>query len=310
MSERRQLMATDLLSPVVSFPNARAATRLAQLVGLDDHIETLTRDFRLIFDPQLVETWSQRLYGARLPIIHTVQETVPLVVFQGDVGTGKTALAETIGQRIAEDGGFGVHLVKLSTQVRGTGYVGEMGTLLGDSFKEVERIWERKSEPILLIIDEADSLLTTRDADWQHHEDKSGVNTILQHLDSYRESQAQVAVIAITNRGSVIDPAVRRRATAILLFERPNIDQCRTLLQRLFGPAFSDKEFALLMEAVNEKLCAPSHTPYTFSDLTLRFAVPAVREAVWNERKLNAKHLAASLRQLVPTGAMSDGASR
>lgn len=307
MSDRRQLTTEDVLSRPLSFPNEQSGRRLANLVGLDDHIEALTRDLRLIFDPQLIEEWSRDCYGEVLPVVDWVKDTVPLIVFQGDVGTGKTALAETIGQRIAEDGGFGVHFIKMNTQVRGTGYVGEMGTLIADAFKEIERVWTKKGEPVLFLIDEADSLLTSRDSEGHHHEDKSGVNTIIQHLDHFRSAEAQVAVIAITNRGKVLDPAVRRRATTVLLFPRPDRDQCGTLLRRLFGSALSDEDVGILVEITDEVRDTDAQAPFTYSDLTLRFAIPAVREAVWQGGKLDVASLARSLSEIAPTPTMADG---
>lgn len=293
----------DVLSATFSFPNEEAKRRLSQLVGLESHIESLSRQLRLIFDPGLVEAWSEKHYGIVLPAVGLLQDAVPLIVFEGDVGTGKTALADAIGHRVAVEGKYGVHLVKMSTQVRGTGYVGQMGTLLAESFKHVASIWEKQAEPVIFVIDEADSLLTTRASEQQHHEDKSGVNTILQHLDELRRSPKQIAVIAITNRAHVIDPAVRRRATAVFLFRRPDQKQCKKLLERLFDGALIDQDIEELVEASRrEKIGGGLRLSY--SDLTLRFAIPALREAVTSDRELDAKALVRTLRALKPTPEM------
>ena len=304
--ESNRVTADDVLSKTISFPNDEAETRLAQLVGLDSHIELLSRELRLLFDPCIVKSWSKTHYGTLLPAVRLVYDTVPLIVFEGDVGTGKTALAETIGQRVAVKGRHGVHLVKMSTQVRGTGYVGEMGTLLAESFARVRDIWNKHNEPVIFMLDEADSLLTTRESQQHHHEDKSGVNTIIQDLDDLRNDQAQIAVIAITNRAGVIDPAIRRRATAVLSFDRPNESQRRELMRRLFCPAFNDMEIDMLVVASRRDASVAEHTlPLTYSDLTLRFAVPALRDAAWQNRPLDAHSLAEILKTLCPTPAMS-----
>src|SRR5207249_6254602 len=62
---------------------------------------------------------------------------VPLILFEGDVGTGKTALAETIGDALARKAGgkSHVHLLKINTQIRGTGLVGEMTDLIAQAFE-------------------------------------------------------------------------------------------------------------------------------------------------------------------------------
>ena len=298
--DSNRVTAADVLSTPVTFPNKDAEARLSQLVGLESHVETLTRDLRLIFDPQLVEEWSRKYYNVRLHAVDLLNDAVPLIVFEGDVGTGKTALAESIGQQVAQNGGYGVHLVKMSTQVRGTGYVGEMGTLLAESFKRVESICAQKGEPVIFVIDEADSLLTTRTSVQQHHEDKSGVNTILQHLDRFRTSGAQIGVIAITNRLGVLDPAVRRRATSVFAFGRPDESQCEMLLERLFDAALSSHDIAELVSAIKTR-CQDCRLRFTYSDLTLRFAVPAIRDAAWRNHELDVAKLRRMIETLTPT---------
>ena len=303
MSDRARLTAKDVLSFPVKFPNESAALRLSRLVGLEDHIHALERDIRLIFDPMLARNWSKEQYGDIIAVVEIIEETVPLIIFEGDIGTGKTALAETIGQQVASKGGYGVHLVKMSTRVRGTGYVGEMGTLLAESFRHMEELCKRKGEPVLFMIDEADSVLTSRALEQHHHEDKSGVNTILQHLDNLKTRGSQIAVLAITNRVGVLDPAVLRRATAVLKFQRPNRNQRKVLLKSLFGNALSDADIRQLVDA--SEPASNEEVSLSYSDLTLRFAVPAVRSAVWLNEGLNVEALVATLRTLVPTRSVS-----
>jgi SpoVK/Ycf46/Vps4 family AAA+-type ATPase len=304
VSENARLSAKDVLSSPTGFPNDVAGQRLERLVGLDAHVSALVRDLPLIFDPELAEDWSTKHYGKAIPGLALLRDAVPLIIFEGDVGTGKTELAETIGHRIAKDGGYGVHLVKMSTRVRGTGYVGEMGTLLADSFKHVVNLWKKLGEPILFVIDEADSLLTSRESAQHHHEDKSGVNTILQHLDGLRADKAQVAVIAITNRIGVLDPAVLRRATSVLTFRRPTPEQRADLFSRLFdGTGLGEPGLQRLVEASAERPIEGATEPiaFSYSDLTLRFAVPALRAAIHAGEPLSVDTLIATLQNLEPT---------
>jgi len=308
MSEPARLSAKDVLSSPTRLPNDGAGERLSRLVGLDDHISSLVRDLALIYDPGLAEHWSTKHYGKAIPGLALLRDAVPLIIFEGDVGTGKTELAETIGHRVATDGSYGVHLVKMSTRVRGTGYVGEMGTLLADSFKHVTSLWKKLGEPILFVIDEADSLLTSRESAQHHHEDKSGVNTILQHLDGLRAENAQVAVVAITNRIGVLDPAVLRRATSVLTFRRPTAEQRADLFSRLFdGTGLGESDLRRLVEASAERPIDGATVPvaFSYSDLTLRFAVPALREAIHTGEPLAVEALIATLQDLEPTRPLS-----
>ncbi|MBC7300332.1 MAG: hypothetical protein H5T78_05210 [Nocardia sp.] len=55
-----------------------------------------------------------------------LRDRAPLILFAGDVGSGKSALAESFGCDLAE---------VLTT--RGTGHVGEMTALVGDAFAKV-----------------------------------------------------------------------------------------------------------------------------------------------------------------------------
>ena len=305
-----RLQVKDVIRTVGSFPDERAQQRLDRLVGLEDKIDALAADLDLLFHPVKAGHWSQDHYGKPIPLLGFLDDCVPLVIFEGDVGTGKTALAETIGQRVAEAYGYPLHLLRMSTRVRGTGYVGEMGTLLAESFRFVLSEWEKLSAPIVFIIDEADSLLTTRSTVEQHHEDKSGVNTILQHLDLLRDERAQVVVVAITNRFGVLDPAVRRRAAAVHTFERPGDPQRRELFVRLFAHTKLGRvEIERLVQASSEKPCEDGGdpVPFTYSDLTLRFAIPALRDAIRRDEPLGIESLETRLLELKPSPPMEAG---
>ena len=304
--DKRRPEAREILTAPVTFPNDRAADRLADLVGLERHIEELTGHLRIIFDPPLADQWAQRHYRQVPRILNLLRDAVPLILFEGDVGTGKTALAEAIGQAVAIEGKYGVHLVKMSTRVRGTGYVGEMGSLLAGSFEHVQQIARQNGEPVILVMDEADSLLTSRVASEHHHEDKSGVNTILQHLDKIRSSGSQIAVIAITNRIGVIDPAVLRRASSSFTFARPDEAQRRELLRSLFRPALSISEIEDLVAVSGPRPVRQGADvlPLTFADIVLKFAIPKVREAVWRDDPLDPEQLVAILEVLGPSPQM------
>ena len=58
----------------------------------------------------------------------------PLVVLAGDVGSGKTELAETIGDAVARQEKIDITLFPLSLSTRGQGRVGEMTQLLSAAF--------------------------------------------------------------------------------------------------------------------------------------------------------------------------------
>ncbi|MBT8342715.1 MAG: AAA family ATPase, partial [Desulfatitalea sp.] len=224
----------ELLTPPEVFPTEKARRRFLRLVGIKKIADNLIEDIHMFFHSNCIEGWCQKHYNESLPIIELMEDMVPLFLFEGDVGTGKTALAETIGDALGRAKDYRVTMIKMSTQVRGTGYVGQMGSMLSAAFKHTVSVWQRFGNPVILIIDEADSLLTSRATQEQHHEDKSGVNTILQHLDAIKNDSSKVAVIAITNRVGVIDPALMRRAASIIHFSRPESRQRKQIIGHLF----------------------------------------------------------------------------
>ena len=57
-----------------------------------------------------------------------LRDRAPLLVFAGDVGSGKSALAETFGCDLADHLDVPVTLYRLKLTARGTGLVGEMTT--------------------------------------------------------------------------------------------------------------------------------------------------------------------------------------
>ena len=58
----------------------------------------------------------------------------PLVILAGDVGSGKTELAETIADAVARQEDIEIDLLPLSLAARGAGKVGEMTQLISAAF--------------------------------------------------------------------------------------------------------------------------------------------------------------------------------
>ena len=103
---------------------------------------------------------------------------VGLVVLAGDVGSGKTELAETIGDAVARQERIEITLLPLSLSTRGEGRVGEMTQLLSAAFEfTLDEAARRKSTSgrargaVILLVDEADALAQSREASQMHHED-------------------------------------------------------------------------------------------------------------------------------------------
>ena len=105
------------------------------------------------------------------------------MVLAGDVGSGKSELAETIGDAVARQENIDITLFPLSLTTRGQGRVGEMTQLLSAAFdytideaRKLQSNGGHARGAVILLIDEADALTQSREATQMHHEDRAGVN--------------------------------------------------------------------------------------------------------------------------------------
>ncbi len=266
-----------LFGRVEEFPNTDAAARLAALVGLDELIDRLVTDAIALLDPGRVEDWSRRTHGDVIPAVRALAERTPLFVFAGDVGVGKTELAEVLGQAIAVRAQADAALYPLSLTARGRGAVGEMTTLLTRAFDRLRTDFGagrgrngRAESMAILLVDEADALAQSRELAQMHHEDRAGVNALIRGIDDIRAAHLPVLTILCTNRLHALDPAVRRRAAAVHEFLRPTDDQRRQLLRSLLsGTALNEQDIESIVRATGPTNgCAYG---FTFSDLRQRF---------------------------------------
>lgn len=271
----------ELFERRISYPDVDARERLARLVGLDDHKTRLTKILSLLVNPAGLEAWAKKHHPGAEELLNTVLRRPPLVVLAGDVGAGKSELAETIGDAVARQEKIDVTLFPLSLSTRGQGRVGEMTKLLSSAFEyivaeagKLKSSTGRSRGAVILLVDEADALAQSREAAQMHHEDRAGVNAFIRGVDRLSNSHLPAAVIMCTNRLGALDPAVRRRAADVLRFERPNeIQRHSVLVTPLKQLGFSESKIAALVAATGSQ--DGRKYGFTFSDLTQRL-LPAI----------------------------------
>ena len=267
----------------MSFPFPDARDRLARLVGIDEQKQTLTKLLALLVNARGLKRWKDEHHPEAALMLDSILNRPRLVILAGDVGSGKTELAETIGDAVARQEGIDVALLPLSLSARGQGKVGEMTQLISAAFdytlKEASAMMAHDGPhgAVILFVDEADALAQSREGAEMHHENVSGVNALIRGLDRLANARLPAAVIMCTNRFEALDPAVRRRAADVLLFGRPNDEARATLLApRLSQLGFGQSDIAAMVAATGPREGAAG---FTFSDLTQRLIPGIVLDA-------------------------------
>jgi len=247
-------------------PNKEIARRYQQLQGLELHQSQLLRNLHLFFDPAILNRWQKEHHPNGISFLNNGSRFSPLILLSGDVGCGKTELAQTVGTPLTEVlGGKTVVTFETPSDIRGKGHVGELSSRITAAFSYAKGNL-RQGQVGILIIDEADDLATSRDQNAAHHEDRAGVDVLIKEIDRIEREEIPLAIMMITNRFKALDPAIVRRASIQLEFVRPNSETIKKLLEAAFeGLGFSDKEINKVC-----KVCAEKSVPFTYSDLTKR----------------------------------------
>ena len=300
-------MTAELFGHVQEFPDSESGERFDALVGLDEVKARLVNEALVLLKPEVVDAWAERHHNGPISAVQAIRGRLPLIILAGDVGTGKTEIAETVGHPISQALKVDVTLFPLSLNARGSGLVGQMTALITQALTEVRSMAEKArtstgslNRALILLIDEADSIAQSRELAQMHHEDRAGVNSLIQGIDGFRKDHLPVLTVLCTNRADSIDPAVTRRAAHIFTFERPDEGQCRHVLTEAFAdagipPCIVDELVHLLGPASERQYGV------TYSDLRQRFIPDAVLDAFGACTPIEGKRLIEIAEKFVPT---------
>lgn len=296
----------DLFERRVEFPDITAQERLGRLVGVDQQKNRLAKILGILVNPSGLEEWGKKFHPDAGELIHRVLYRPPLVVLAGDVGTGKTEIAETIGDTVARLEKIDITLFPLSLSTRGQGRVGEMTQLVSAAFDHTIAEANKLKSPqgkarggIILLIDEADALAQSREASQMHHEDRAGVNALIRGVDRINNNRLPAVVVMCTNRLGALDPAVKRRAAEILIFERPNEEQRRHVLKKALKTVGLSAEQIEIVVTETGPVNGRNYG-FTYSDLTQRLLPSIVLDAYPNNN-INPHRVLQIAEGIVPT---------
>jgi SpoVK/Ycf46/Vps4 family AAA+-type ATPase len=129
-----------------------------------------------------------------------------------------------------------------------------------------------------------------------HHEDRARVNVLIKQINQLATSTVPIALIMITNRADVLDPAVLRRAALRLTFERPDDAARFAVFQRILqGTGATEAQIHELTKLTEHNI------PYTYSDLIDRIGRLALRRAWKNNQPFGVAALKAAIAETEPS---------
>ena len=294
---------TRIFDSEAALPDDALTAKEKTLLGFEPRYIHVSDRLRLLLHLDDLGKWNKKHHGGKLLLCDLIAEQYPLIIFHGDVGTGKTATAECMANRMVKESKTDDSMLfKLSNRVRGSGKVGEMGTLIVDAFQKITQT-VGKARRAILVIDEGDSLATSRSHDHSHHEDKVAVNTLIQCVDDVRRFGGRVVVFLCTNRLSVLDAAVQRRAAVVEEFKRPTADERRELFAMdLDALSLSKAAISHLVDATGAQDGMPT---WTYSDIRLRL-YPAALAIAFPDRPLVLDDLRTALGSMRPSPVIED----
>lgn len=293
------------ISEVIRYPNKHMEGIYEALVGLDAIKVDMVRKLNLLLRPAYLHKWLEQAYPQRQPqaLAQIISDRYPLFLLEGEVGSGKTALARSIGSRVAQRITSEIVLFVVNAQVRGGGHVGELTQNLSRAFDEAEQRQEREQMPVIMLIDEADSLAQARGSVQTHHEDDAGVNTLIQRIDRLRGKP--LAVIFATNLTQSLDSAILRRACASYHFDRPTAEQRAEIFRRILLNTNVSTQALEQLVSLTEPRSLPAFGAqlhrYTYSDLAQRLLPRAIEDAVYKNQSLSDEALFSACQATLPT---------
>lgn len=284
---------------IIAFPNSSYKDRYDRLVGLEELKGLIQKEGATIMAPEMLKNWSIKNYGKLISALESFQDRYPFFIFEGDVGTGKTEFAMTFGSSLAKFMKSEILLARMSMKSRGNGVVGEMSKLISKVFQDAKKIASDLKKPIILLLDEADSLAQSREESQMHHEDRAGVNALIQGIDHIRNSRVPILVVFCTNRLNALDPAIKRRAALIHTFTRPNFEQRLQVFKKYYEESsLKEPDFNTLAKMTGED--GSRNYGFTYSDILTRIIPQSVLEA-YPDKPLTLKGIEQVIMKTKPT---------
>lgn len=229
----------------------------------------LSKESRVSFDQILLE---RKYFNA---LLEEGVEPTKSLIFQGPPGVGKTMSARWLAGKL----GLPLLVLDLATV---------MSSFLGKTGSNVRAVLEHAmSFPCVLLLDEFDAIAKRRDDDRELGELKRLVTVLLQAIDEWPSTSL---LIAATNHGELLDPAIWRRFDAEVTFEIPNSKMVKEYLKKYWpndkqsGTKFLGMSFSNIDRSLKN-----SKREHIISKISLRALMEKDRKDVLNSMPMNEK---------------------
>ncbi|MBQ2984383.1 MAG: ATP-binding protein [Candidatus Gastranaerophilales bacterium] len=205
------------------------------VVGMDKLKEELNEEIiNYIIDPDLlIQDYVE--YGIRPP---------RGFLFWGPPGCGKTFIAQALAQE------SGMDMYRLDVSKIGSKYVNQSANNLEGAFEFLKYKASKQDKPILLFMDEVDSLAKNRsNFAGDSSEDLKVVTTLLKHVEQARDNN--IITIAATNKHNLLDEAFVSRFDGQKYIGLPEKEQIINLIKKNLSTKEKGAELALNEDELN-----------------------------------------------------------